>query len=266
MIKSTWIKVNENYAYLCVGGTNEYLHRLKVETYDNSTTYVLFEELVIMATNNGYPKPHNLVFELNAKDCKPYFGESDKTKITDGKVEELAQKYDIETAAIRAVLEVESSNDGFLEDGRPKILFEGQWFGKFTNDRFTESHPDISALTWSEARKHYKGGAAEYDRLDKAINLNPEAAYKSASWGLPQIMGFNYKDCDFDNVFDFVKAMHESADRQLEVMFTFLNKQGLVTMLRQHRWTDFAYHYNGSGYAQNNYHLKLETAYAKWKV
>jgi hypothetical protein len=35
----------------------------------------------------------------------------------------------------------------------------------------------------------YKGGAGEYSRLEAAMTLDKEAALKSASWGLAQVMG-----------------------------------------------------------------------------
>lgn len=266
MINSTWIKVNRNHIHLCVGGTNEYLERLPVESHnEGATLYLPVTDLNTLIKNSGYPAPQMVVVEPLAKDCPPYHQLGDKTKVTSGKIAQLAKQYNLEEAVIRAVLEVESNGDGFLGDGRPKILFEAHWFGKFTNDRFNQSHPDISCHTWAEARKHYKGDSAEWDRLDKAINLNPEAAYKSASWGLAQIMGFNYAECGFKNVFDFVKAMHTSADAQLDAMFAFLKTSRLIDYLRKRDWSNFAYFYNGSGYVTNQYDLKLEKAYQKWK-
>ena len=52
--------------------------------------------------------------------------------------------------------------------------------------RFDESHSHISTPSWV---RNYKGGAGEYERLAEAIALNREAALKSASWGMFQILG-----------------------------------------------------------------------------
>ena len=48
--------------------------------------------------------------------------------ITEAEFEQVAKKYNIEVAAIKAVYEVETKNGGFLPDGRLKILFEGHVF------------------------------------------------------------------------------------------------------------------------------------------
>jgi len=39
-----------------------------------------------------------------------------------------AKSLNVEVASIKAVAEVESSGDGFLADGKPKILFEPHIF------------------------------------------------------------------------------------------------------------------------------------------
>lgn len=53
---------------------------------------------------------------------------------------------------------------------------------------------------------HYKGGMGEYDRLEQARKIHPEAADSSASWGMFQIMGFNYAACGKKSVESFVVA------------------------------------------------------------
>src|SRR5437868_4453973 len=109
------------------------------------------------------------------------------TPMTDAAVEAAAQEIGCPVAAVHAVLDVESRG-GFLPDGRPKILFERAYFCRVTGGKYNQSDPDISAPTWGG----YRGGAAEYDRLEEAIGLDREAALKSASWGAFQIMGNNF--------------------------------------------------------------------------
>ncbi|MGA0525154.1 N-acetylmuramidase domain-containing protein, partial [Escherichia coli] len=53
----------------------------------------------------------------------------------------------------------------------------------------------------------YVGGAGEWDRLARAIEINRPAALESASWGLFQIMGFHWKLLGFASVQAFVNAM-----------------------------------------------------------
>src|SRR5699024_7120957 len=48
---------------------------------------------------------------------------------------QLAEKLQVEPAVIQAVKSVESKGHGFLEDGRPRILFEGHIFWRQLKQR-----------------------------------------------------------------------------------------------------------------------------------
>ena len=181
--------------------------------------------------------------------------------LTDAGVIAAAASLGCEPAIVRAVAEVESRGSGFLPDGRPVILFEGHVFSRRTGGEHDLQHPTVSYPKWTRA--HYVGGEREYDRLAEAQALDPNVALESASWGAFQIMGFNARSCGFRGVFDFVAAMHESADRHLLAFVEFVKSQGLDDALRRMDWTAFARGYNGSGFAQNRYDVKLAAAYAK---
>jgi len=183
--------------------------------------------------------------------------------LTDGNYKQAAEELGCEVAAILAVISVESAGDGFLPDGRPKILFEAHIFHRYTKGRFDTTHPHLSSPTWN--RKLYKGGAGEYDRLEEAISLDRRAAIMSASWGAFQIMGFNLAGCGFTNVEDFVAAMRASERRQLEAFIEFIKSQHLDDELRQRDWATFARIYNGPSYKANRYDEKPAKAYAKFK-
>lgn len=147
---------------------------------------------------------------------------------------------------ILAVAEVESGGRKDLPDGRPQILFEAQWFHNFTDGQYDLSHPNVSSPTWNKAL--YKGGVREYDRLAEAVALNETAALKSASWGLFQIMGFNYKAAGFPTVQMFVEAIKDDDDADMAAFIGFV--RGNPTMLHALRTQDdrtFALHYNGPG-------------------
>lgn len=185
-------------------------------------------------------------------------------KLTASDYAVVARIIGCEVATVRAVVQVESSGAGFLADGRPKILFEAQWFGYFTGDRYNQTHPDISSLTWNSDL--YVGGAGEWTRLEKAAVLDRTAALKSASWGLGQVMGFNFNQAGYADIESFVKDMHVSEGKQLMAMFNFINSNGLGRYLRDRDWARFARAYNGEGYRQNRYDEKLATAYQHWST
>jgi hypothetical protein len=183
-------------------------------------------------------------------------------KLTDQDFSDCATSLDCQIAAVRAVVAVESAGGGFLPDGRPKILFEAKYFHKLTGGKYDKSNPNISSPVWNP--KLYKGGAREWDRLNQALALDHDAALQSASWGLFQIMGANYKLCGFDNVNDFVAAMEKSEGDQLKAFIGFVKSQKLDGFLRTRNWASFAKGYNGPGYKKNQYDVKLANAYSKY--
>jgi hypothetical protein len=169
-----------------------------------------------------------------------------------------ARDLGVEVAAIKAVAAVESRSNGFLTDGRPVILFERHIFHKLTNGKYKS---DIS----NPKPGGYLGGAEEYNRLEKALNLDPKAAMMSASWGKFQIMGFNHKLAGFSSVEGFVSAMETSEDAQLDAFVKFLINTKLDAPLRRKDWAAFARGYNGPAYAKNNYDTKMAKEYQKIK-
>lgn len=184
--------------------------------------------------------------------------------------ERCALNLDVEVAAVKAVQEVETGGrGGFFEPGRPVILFEGHIFwnrlkknGKNPED-YRPGNEDILYPKWT--KEHYKGGIGEYRRLSRAIAIDESAAISSASWGLFQIMGFNYSVCGCESVKEFVEKMSTDEGNQLDLFSTFLKRNSWDKYLRDLDWTEFARRYNGPAFAQNKYDEKLLKAYLKYK-
>jgi hypothetical protein len=174
---------------------------------------------------------------------------------------EAAEKLGCTLSAIKAVALVESAGSGFLEDGRPKILFEAHIFSRLTGQKYDSLHPNISSKKWNKSL--YVGGAFEHQRLADASVLKAEEAYKSASWGKFQIMGFNYKRCGFDNIQQFIFAMNDERG-QLMAFVNFVISMKLADELQRRDWAGFASVYNGPAYAKNKYDWKMAQAYKKF--
>lgn len=171
-----------------------------------------------------------------------------------------AKRLGVDVPTIRAVAEVESSGNGFLPDGRPKILFERHIFSRLTDRRFDAGHPDIS----NPDPGNYDGGADEYLRLYRALQLDGEAAVQSCSWGSLQIMGFNWKECGEKSLYGFLLAMHLDADAHLALFAEFVRRKGLDDELQRKDWSGFAKGYNGPNYLANRYDSKLAAAYTRF--
>src|SRR5688500_2824341 len=129
-------------------------------------------------------------------------------KRTDAGVQSAAKRIGCDVAAVRAVIEVESAGAGFRDDGRPKILFESHIFSRLTAGRYDKPHPTLSTPT--PKRELY--GLDQYSRFYQALQLNAEAAIQSCSWGLMQIMGFNWAACGEASLLGFLMAMHHNED------------------------------------------------------
>src|SRR6476620_9299865 len=187
-----------------------------------------------------------------------------------GALNELAAKYDLEPAVILAIQSVESGNNGYLADGRPKILFEGHIFwrmlkaaGKNPAD-YVKGNEDI--LFEKADRSKYTRGASEYARLEKAEKIDRVAALKSASWGEFQIMGFNHKAVGYPDVDSFVDSMKQPGAGQLRAVLAFMDHNKLLPLVRSpnKNWAKFAAAYNGTGYKKNQYDVKLQKAYDRF--
>ena len=186
--------------------------------------------------------------------------------ITEQAYKDSAASIGCEVAAIKAVAEVESSGDGFLADGKVKILFEPHIFWKELRKANINPAPlqsDILYPVWGSVP--YGKVSAQHGRLDRASAIHKDAALKSASWGKFQIMGFNYAAAGFATVRDFVNAMTISEDAQLMAFTTYIKTSHLDDELRNKDWKGFARGYNGAAYAKNNYDKKLAAAYNKFK-
>ncbi len=172
------------------------------------------------------------------------------------------QLLGVSPAEVWTVLSVETHGFGYLNDRRPAILFERHIFHKQTGGRFDAVNPAISSTTAGG----YMGGAKEYDRLAQAIALDSHAALMSASWGIGQVMGFNFAAAGFANVEDMVAAMVQSEDSQLEGMAAFVRATGLNKPLANHDWAGFAKGYNGPDFAKNSYDKRLASSFQQFSA
>ena len=197
---------------------------------------------------------------------------SNSGRLIDEDFTQVAELLGCEPAALKAVQQVETGGrGGFFSPGRPAILLEGHIFWTQLKKRgsnpedYVKGNENILYPKWEKG--HYKGGIGEYDRLEQARKINREAADASASWGMFQIMGFNYAACGEESIESFVRSMCESEFKQLLLTANFIKKNSQMLQALQARdWAVFAKCYNGPAYAQNRYDVKLEAAYQKYSL
>jgi hypothetical protein len=159
--------------------------------------------------------------------------------------------------AIRAVAKVESSRAAFDDRGRPTILYERHLFRRFTGGQF-DAQPDLS----NRESGGYGKFSAQYGKLQRAYDLDREAALKACAWGMFQILGSNHKAAGFTRVVGFVKAMCNAEADHLQAFVKFVKaNNGMKTALRKHDWPAFARLYNGPAFHINRYDERMAEAH-----
>jgi hypothetical protein len=180
-----------------------------------------------------------------------------------------AAPYNIDPVYLQAVAAVESNGNGFLSDGRIKILFEGHVFWSrlikagINPRKCVKGNEDILYPRWT--KKFYIGGTAEHDRLDRAARINEMAAYESASWGKFQIMGFNARKLGYSDAMDMAGKFQFHEKEHLKAFMAYVKVNSLIDELQDQDSAGFAYGYNGSGYKANRYDVKIDQAYKRLK-
>lgn len=179
------------------------------------------------------------------------------SKLSTTQIADLACKYGLSYASLKAVVDVESGGIGFATDtGKIIIQFEPTWFRR--------KSPYTPSGKWSQ--NGVERQSREWIAFNDAFSKNPNAAMESTSIGLMQVMGFHYSLLGFKTVgsmWDFAKV---SEANQLELGLKFIKSNSkMYNALKNNDFATFAYYYNGSAYRKFNYHTRMQASYNKFK-
>lgn len=178
-----------------------------------------------------------------------------------------ADRLRVDIAIIRAVRKVEAPRGAFDVTGQPTKLYERHVANRNTQPvgRFAKSHPDLF-----NPKGYGSGGygsySAQFGKLADACALDPEAAFRACSWGAFQVLGENAVSLGYPSAFDFALALVASEAAHLESFVRFVEANNLVDELREVRAgkpdsaIPFVSRYNGPGFREFNYHVKLAEA------
>jgi hypothetical protein len=177
-----------------------------------------------------------------------------------------ARKIGCDEAAVRAVLQVEAAGRGFDSQNRPKALFEPHKFYKHLGKGPKRDQAVASGLAYARWKpgNYPKSSSGVYSQIEAACAIDEDAALKSTSWGLGQIMGENHEEAGYATVQDFVEACMQGEDRQLDDVADLIVHWGIADEMARQDWAGFARVWNGPGYAKNKYDVKLASAYSKF--
>ncbi|MBJ2270041.1 N-acetylmuramidase family protein [Pseudomonas sp. MF6772] len=187
-----------------------------------------------------------------------------------------AERLGVPLASIYAINEVESKGKGFLDNGKPVILFERhimyRQLAKVRNEgddpaelkRHAGQLAAVNPALVNPKSGGYSGGTAEHQRLAMARLIDDNAALESASWGAFQIMGFHWQRMGYTSVQDFVTAMSAGESQQFDAFTRFIETDPVLhKALKARKWAEFAKLYNGPDYQRNLYDVKLQRAYER---
>ncbi len=89
--------------------------------------------------------------------------------------------------------------------------------------------------------------ADEWASLERAYALDKRAALASASYGLPQLMGFNAGITAHGNARELLLAFQDSCVEQVRGFFDFVEANALTQVAKREDWETFTSRYNGPG-------------------
>ena len=149
-----------------------------------------------------------------------------------GAILEQADAARVEPAVALAIFAVESKRAFDPTTGLVVVRFEPKVFLRRAGRLVASDH---------------SGQLAEWRAIEHAYAIDKKAALESASYGLPQLMGFNFGVTRHPDARALLLAFQRSAREQIAGFFGFVVANKLADEARERRFVAFARRYNGIG-------------------
>lgn len=166
--------------------------------------------------------------------------------------QQAAKDLDVRPADVRAFAVVESDEKPFTPAGNPVTRLEILYWAR---NRVASRE----SLAFDKA-KNSLDLDKRWEQFERMRRLDEIAAIQSHSFGVFQLMGFNYKLC---LCADPVSFLHESmtVEGQFKMFKRFmLSSPALLSAVRKGRVDQVGFHYNGPQYKRNKYDIKYAAA------
>lgn len=182
-------------------------------------------------------------------------------------IAQAARSIGVEPAVLKAVIRVESAGKPFAPDGKLLIRFEPHVFARLTEKagkRATVLNPGMKDI--ANPRQRSGGQPGEWATLDRAMGINPELALQATSFGLPQVMGMNYKALGYESARAMFADFQRSWAAQIAGMAKFVASSAkMLAAMKAKDWPRFVAIYNGAKVGSKSnatYSKKLQAAYS----
>lgn len=173
----------------------------------------------------------------------------------------LAHRIAVSEDHLRAFVQVEAAGRPYDRHGRPTMLFEPHVF--YRNLKGEERDRAVAAgLAYEKWRRDYP--PESYTRLFEAVKINEDAALKSCSIGLSQVLVENHSMVGYPTPQAMWQAFMDDEEEHIESMVRYILATGIDDDIRAERWETVARVYNGPGFKRNGYDTKLAAAFRQW--
>jgi hypothetical protein len=158
---------------------------------------------------------------------------------------------------LTSIIQVESGQHGFDPvTGKIIIQFEPAWFMREYKDWRAETRH----TTWKKNK--VRNQHSEWKAFNDAFSLNADAAMKSTSIGMMQLMGFHYAETGFKTVGEMWDFAKESEHNQVLLAIKWIKTVAPLDLaIKNKDWQKIAYYYNGENYRAYRYDTRLLSAY-----
>jgi hypothetical protein len=177
--------------------------------------------------------------------------------LTNAHINDLAVNNGYEYRVLKSIIQVESGQHGFHPvTGKIIIQFEPAWFRRLCKDREVATR----RTTWQS--NQVGNQAAEWKAFNSAFAVNADAAMKSTSIGMMQLMGLHYAETGFKTVGEMWDFAKESEHNQVWLAIKWMKTvRPLDLAIKNKDWQKIAYYYNGANYRAFCYDTRLLSAY-----
>lgn len=177
--------------------------------------------------------------------------------LTNAQINELAVKNGYEYRVLKSIIQVESGQHGFdLVTGKIIIQFEPAWFRRQYKNWVTVT----THTNWQSNKVGNQ--AAEWKAFNSAFAISADAAMKSTSIGMMQLMGFHYAKTGCKTVGEMWDFAKESEYNQVLLAIKWIKTMTPLDLaIKNKDWQKIAYYYNGENYRAFRYDSRLLAAY-----
>lgn len=169
-------------------------------------------------------------------------------------LKEFSDQYHLDWKILAAILMKESNQQGYDKNGKLKKRLEKHILSGFRDVK----------LGIKKLNPHLPGLKAEWIQshtMDEIVKI-------STSYGIAQIMGWQYPLLNYDIVDDMIDAWQDSEEIQIRDFCLFCvryNNGKFLEALKKLNFQSIAKQYNGNGFAKNNYDKDLIRYYQNEK-